>query len=489
MRIYTFLLACLLSISAFSQSNVGYIMDICRFTDLENNPYIESYISIDGGTVRFVPTGKNKYQGTVNVFFTIQRNASADSAYIYADRFNLLSLETADTSATSRLAQPFRMLKRVSLATGKYKIRVEVADANDKNSSPAIFVNELEISPALTDEVSMSEIEYVSATAKATKEDMFTKNGIEILPFVTNGLYVDKEQMSIYAEIYHANKTFTGDYYVRTQIKKDNKLLPGYSKVVKKATSEADIYTETFDIKKLPSGTAYFVEMQLLNDKNQVIKSVAKRFDVVNIKLAQNLALKADNTGIFDKYTDDELKYNIRTLYHTSSGPEIDLSKTLQTRQDRINYLYSYWEKRVQAGMGNSIAILWELHRNKVEYCNQNFKSALRQGWETDRGRVTMRYGKPQNIERYPSESTLLPYEVWRYDRLDAQSNIAFIFYDPDLATNEYALLHSDKYGEPKNPRWRDMLMGNGRTRNQQTIDYDSQPNGGWQDTKLNVND
>lgn len=489
MRIYTFLLTCLLATSAFAQSSVGYIMDICRFTDLENRPYIEAYLSIDGGTVRFVPSGKNKYQGTASVFFTIQKNGNADSAYIYADRFNLLSLETADTSTTSRLSQPFRVLKRIPLAAGKYKVRVEVTDANDKKSEPAIFVNEMEISPALTDEVSISDIEYVSATAKATQEDMFSKNGMEVLPFVTNGLFVDKEQLSIYAEIYHANKNFAVEYYVRTQIKKDNKLLPGYSKIVKKLPSDADVHIESFDIKKLPSGAAYFVEVQLLNDKNQVIKSVAKRFDVVNIKLAQNLALKKDNTGIFDKYTDEELKYHIRTLYHTSSGPEIDLSKTLQTRQDRINYLYSYWEKRVEAGMGGSISVLWQLHQNKVEYCNQNFKSALRQGWETDRGRVTMRYGKPQNIERYPSESTLLPYEVWRYDRLDAQSNIAFIFYDPDLATNEYALLHSDKYGEPKNPRWRDMLMGNGRTRNQQTIDYDNQPNGGWQDTKLNVND
>lgn len=489
MRLYTLLLTCLLATTAFAQSSVGYIMDICRFTDLENHPYIEAYISIDGGSVRFVSKAKNKYQGTANVFFTIQKNADKDSAYIYVDRFNLLSLETSDTSTTTRLAQPFRVLKRIPLEAGKYKVRVEVVDENEKNSIPSIFVNELEIAPSLTDEVSMSEIEYISTAAKAAQEDMFTKNGLEILPFVTNGLYVDKEQLSIYAEIYHANKTFTTEYYVRTQIKKDNKLLPGYSKIVKKAPSEADVHTETFDIKKLPSGTAYFVEIQLLNDKNQVIKSTTKRFDVVNIKLAQSIALKKDNTGIFDKYSDEELKYHIRTLYHNSTGPEIDLSKTLQTRQDRINYLYSYWEKRVQAGMGGSIAILWELHRNKIEYCNQNFKSALRAGWETDRGRVTMRYGKPQNIERYPSESTLLPYEVWRYDRLDAQSNIAFIFYDPDLATNEYALLHSDKYGEPKNPRWRDMLMGNGRTRNQQTIDYDSQPNGGYQDTKLNVHD
>ncbi len=489
MRIYTFIITCLLATSAFAQSSVGYLMDVCRFTDLENRPYIEAYLSIDGGTVRFVPSSKNKYQGTASVFFTIQKSGNTDSAYIYADRFNLLSLETTDTSTTSRLSQPFRLLKRIPLATGKYKIRVEVTDANDPKSMPTIFVNEMEISPTLTDEVSISDIEYVSATAKATQEDMFSKNGLEVLPFVTNGLFVDKEQLSIYAEIYHANKNFPAEYYVRTQIKKDNKLLPGYSKIVKKLPSDADVHIESFDIKKLPSGAAYFVEVQLLNDKNQVIKSVAKRFDVVNIKLAQSLALKKDNTGIFDKYADEELKYHIRTLYHTSSGPEIDLSKTLQTRQDRINYLYSYWEKRVEAGMGGSIAILWQLHQNKVEYCNQNFKSALRQGWETDRGRVTMRYGKPQNIERYPSESTLLPYEVWRYDRLDAQSNIAFIFYDPDLATNEYALLHSDKYGEPKNPRWRDMLMGNGRTRNQQTIDFDNQHNGGWQDTKLNVND
>ena len=84
-----------------------------------------------------------------------------------------------------------------------------------------------------------------------------------------------------------------------------------------------------------------------------------------------------------------------------------------------------------------------------------------------------LKYGIPEDVERHPSKPNLLPYETWRYNRLGRQTNVVFIFYDPDLATNDYPLLHSTKYGEENNPRWRSQLAAGNAGLTPQGIDYE----------------
>ena len=64
-------------------------------------------------------------------------------------------------------------------------------------------------------------------------------------------------------------------------------------------------------------------------------------------------------------------------------------------------------------------------------------------------------YGPPNDIQSFPSDNNKYPYELWTYNKLGVQPGVIFVFWDPDLTTNEYRLLHSTKYGEPNNPRWR----------------------------------
>ncbi|MFN0203530.1 MAG: GWxTD domain-containing protein, partial [Bacteroidia bacterium] len=160
---------------------------------------------------------------------------------------------------------------------------------------------------------------------------------------------------------------------------------------------------------------------------------------------------------------------------------ELSMGKSLETKEQCASFLYGFWKKREKAE--EPVAYLWDSHVKKVAFVTQNYKSNLRPGYKTDRGRVFLMYGIPSNLERFPAETGALPYEIWRYDRLGAQNNVIFIFYDPDLATNEYPLLHSSKYGEVNNPRWRSIILKQNSTH----IDYEGQ-NSDW-DTKLNPND
>ena len=49
-------------------------------------------------------------------------------------------------------------------------------------------------------------------------------------------------------------------------------------------------------------------------------------------------------------------------------------------------------------------------------------------GWKTDRGRVLILYGEPNEIERFPNQMDKKPYEIWHYD--DVEGGVIFVFAD-----------------------------------------------------------
>ena len=62
---------------------------------------------------------------------------------------------------------------------------------------------------------------------------------------------------------------------------------------------------------------------------------------------------------------------------------------------------------------------------NRVSYTNEHFTN-VREGWKTDRGRIYVKLGNPNEISRYPFESDSKPYEIWYYYLW----NLQFVFVD-----------------------------------------------------------
>ena len=74
---------------------------------------------------------------------------------------------------------------------------------------------------------------------------------------------------------------------------------------------------------------------------------------------------------------------------------------------------------------------------NRVQIANQNF-SNNRAGWETDRGRIYIIYGQPDEVERNDADVGSVTYEVWYYNR----QNKRFIFRD-EFGFGEYRLVNT----------------------------------------------
>jgi GWxTD domain-containing protein len=438
--------------ASVQEREMVYYVDVCTFYDQSSNPYIELYLDVDAYTIDYFQTEGGAFQGSVDVELSIVEKSTPDP--VFAKRFELMSPETRDTARTGK---PFGIMdvRRITLQPGSYVITGLLRDKNRPDAKQHKFVQEILIDAQSQNFASTSEIEFIQSFNKTTTVQPHSKLGYDILPLVTNSTFVDMDSLKFYMEVYHIDKESEKGYYLNAYITQSNSTEKMIASQVsmRKSVQPLDIVTAGLDISGLPSQT-YYLNVDIYNHQNKLISTTTKKFFVVSSSVeAQDLA---QITGLYDEYfnlDEEKLDYYIHTLYYVSTSTERQFAKSLTTFQEKKNYFLNYWTKRRNAN-ADSPAKPWHAYKSRVDYANQHFKSSHLEGWRTERGRIMITHGPPNDIERFPSSNSNYPYLIWRYNKIKTQANRMFVFYDPNMATGEYVLLHSDLNGEPSNPRW-----------------------------------
>ncbi|MEJ5366783.1 MAG: GWxTD domain-containing protein [Bryobacteraceae bacterium] len=127
--------------------------------------------------------------------------------------------------------------------------------------------------------------------------------------------------------------------------------------------------------------------------------------------------------------------------------------KNLQTDEEREQFIEQFWLRRdpTPDTMENEYK---EEHYRRIAYANERFASGI-PGWKTDRGRIYITFGPPDEIESHPSGGTyqrpweegggttaVYPFEKWRYRYLEGvgmQTDIVIEFVDKSM-TGEYRM-------------------------------------------------
>jgi GWxTD domain-containing protein len=138
----------------------------------------------------------------------------------------------------------------------------------------------------------------------------------------------------------------------------------------------------------------------------------------------------------------------------------IDYQVKMAGLDELQNYFMQFWLKRNNVQPGE----LWRQYKEQVDFVDRNYRTPINRGYETDRGRVYLQYGVPNDIYVSKHEPNAYPYEIWHYYRIKNENNKKFIFYNPNIAGKEYELLHSDLTGEIKTPNWERLLSKRNNT-------------------------
>lgn len=144
----------------------------------------------------------------------------------------------------------------------------------------------------------------------------------------------------------------------------------------------------------------------------------------------------------FAKSYDQWIDQNVRWIITDSE--RADFAK-LSTDQQRDEFIHAFWERRNSAP-GLQENRFKEEHYRRLAYANRHFADRD-PGWKTDRGRIYIVYGPPDEIEAHPvtapdgAGGLTFPNEVWLYRSLPAMSKgMSFRFVD-SCRCGEYRLL------------------------------------------------
>ena len=156
---------------------------------------------------------------------------------------------------------------------------------------------------------------------------------------------------------------------------------------------------------------------------------------------------KAEIPKVFREWPDKDVAYII-------TPQERDAYKKLRTNEERENFIELFWRRR-DPDPDTDENEYREEYYERIAYANEHYASGI-PGWKTDRGRIYIMYGKPDEIETHPTggnyerpsyegggSTTTYPFETWFYRYLaGVGSGIEIEFVDP-TGSGEYRIARS----------------------------------------------
>jgi GWxTD domain-containing protein len=122
--------------------------------------------------------------------------------------------------------------------------------------------------------------------------------------------------------------------------------------------------------------------------------------------------------------------------------------KALQTDAEREQFITDFWLRR-DPTPGTAQNEFKDEHYRRINYVNEHFSSKTLAGWKTDRGRIYISYGPPDEIEDHPAggnyqangtTSTVYPFQQWRYRMIEGVGQDVIVeFVDPNM-TGEFRM-------------------------------------------------
>lgn len=452
--------------------NLQAYLNYTVFNVPDQVPFIETYLSVAGETVIYKKNDKGLFQGNIEVTF-IFRQQSEIKEY---DKYQLFSPEVQDTSS---IDFSFIDQQRYFIPEGDYEMEIIISDMNaGKKPFNAIQPVSIQFDDA---KIGFSGIQLVKSFSPSDQQNILTKGGFDLVPMVYNFYPESVNKLTYYTEIYNTEKIMgAGEkFLVVCMIKsfETGNTLKDFVSYKKLDTRAIVPVLNEYDISGLPSGN-YRMIIEARNKQNEMVAYNDIFFQRSNPNIQFSLedlaAIDVNSTFANQIRSSDTLQEFINCLDPIAT----ELEKTFIYKQSKTadvktkqQFFYNFWASRDVTDPEKA----WREYYNMVLVVNNAYKTQISKGYETDRGRVYLKYGPPNIISESYNEPSSYPYEIWHYYELgNNQRNKKFVFYTHDMITNNFKLLHSDAIGEISNYKWQIFL--NNRWYDPYNVDVEASP-------------
>lgn len=444
----------LLSFFSFSYGQKAMLrayLSHASFFSPESGPYIETYLSILGKSVQFIKTDNGKFQGSIQVTMLFKQNDSIRQFLKY-------NLQTAVIEDTSKIDFLVFDQQRLAIPSGDYQLELQLADNN--RTLPAFkAVEDLSVNYT-PHNINFSDIELVDSYTQADEKSKMAKSGYDFIPYQDNFYPQSVNKIKFYSELYNTSDLLGSQApFVTTasiQFFETGKAVDNYFRIKRETSNKVNVVFNEFDITDLPSGN-YNLALSVRDKENKEIASKSMFFQrsnpgiKFNTEALQNVAVT--NSFVSNMTQLDTLREYIRMCSPIASSNEklfIQFNTDNSDLKTLQQFLLNFWTQRSPVDPESA----WVQYYLTVLGVNQEFSCTNKKGYETDRGRVYLQYGPPNERIKELMNPDAYPYEIWQYYQIGNQSNQKFVFYTRDMALSDFVILHSTLIGEIKNVSW-----------------------------------
>lgn len=244
--------------------------------------------------------------------------------------------------------------------------------------------------------------------------------------------------------------------------KGDLKVYPRPSRRFNERQSNIYFYYEMYDL--VPDSNRLKINYVVQDSAHQVIAQIPRQVDKQFASQAINFALSTKDLEQGRHYLavevrdeKNELLAQKETSFEIIRTPRRKTSFEGMPYYEEVEYFltqkeYSAFQNFSKDGRKRFLDRFWSQHNyfeiaRRFEYTDEHFREGNVSGHDVDRGRIYIKYGEPDDVERnIISVEISKPYEFWQY-----YNGYQFIFIDI-RGTNEYTLVWTNASDEQSQP-------------------------------------
>ena len=331
------------------------------------------------------------------------------------------------------IGAPFKDAVYFDLKSGAYRLIVQIKDIYAEKSGRCTAP--LQIPDYERVGLVFSDLQLAFSVARSGEVHRFVKQGWKVVPNITRN-YVIGEPLQIYFEVY--NLSSSGESFIMGYrlIDAEGMVVRTYPAKRFLKPGESCVRAEILDTEGLQEGT-YDLQVEAFDGSSRQYFQTRRPIFLVSKDLPEGLTqVQRDLIGYYAdiRYVADE---KTRRTYDA-----------LESWPARLAFLKVFWRQLDDAPDTPTNERLLQ-HLMRVHYVETHFGAGVR-GRDTDRGRVYIQYGPPDDIDYRTSAAGQKPSEVWFYE---THRRYEFVFRDR-RGTGFYELVHSTYPGEMSNPYW-----------------------------------
>jgi GWxTD domain-containing protein len=321
--------------------------------------------------------------------------------------------------------------------------------------------------PFVGKQFGLSDIQFAWEVIQNVTNGSFQKNGLEVIPNPQRSYGLLQPHLTAYYEIYdhRQNAPDSTTYIVRHEIVDSGGNVLHTNPDTVSARGAEWVKVVRFDLAKLPTG-------------QYRMRAVVMHPATMDSTIGERTFSLLWKTDLWER-TEQDILDEARVLFREE---EFDRFKTMSPG-DRATYMDDFWLQE-DPTPGAARNELREEFLRRVGFANREFQEQGRRGMLTDRGRIYIRFGEPDEIERQlmpiegddlqqyvpgltkedpsgkmlakPNQTDTRPFEMWSYTRQGQPlfpereksttvTGLRFVFVD-ETGVGHYVLQYSSDF-------------------------------------------